>query len=78
MIVSAEASLPLKNCEASPWIEDQGASQKPAEVVDDALSKSLPGRILVARAVPKGLEVSRVAAFKREGCLLGIGEGVLA
>lgn len=59
-------------------MEDQGASQKPAEVVDDALSKSLLARILVARAVPKGLDVSRVAAFKRERCLLGIGEGVLA
>lgn len=33
--MSTEASLPLRNCEARPWIEDQGASQKPADAVED-------------------------------------------
>lgn len=77
MIVSTEASLPLRNCEARPWIEDQGASQKAADDVDDALPESRPARALVARAALSGLDLSRLAAFVREGCLLGIGEGVL-
>lgn len=55
-------------------MEDQGASQKPAEEFDETLGESRFGRELDTRAVPGGFEESWMAEFTREGCLLGIGE----
>lgn len=56
-------------------MEDQGASQKPADEGDDVLWDARPGRELASRVVLEDLEASWATVFGRERCLLGMGEG---